>query len=467
MKKNVMLVLASLLLLAFFSCKSSDKNQTNAPKSSFSGATNTAPVETVVEEPNDEINNETNETETLLDQAMVARQVAIDAGADVLLDEQFADADAKYNELLSRNEAGENVDAELKDIASRFNAYAEYAKAVNAKDKIDKYGLANYDQNAYNEGVRLLDQVRPEIEDVNANPETAFADAQAANASLQKVLFAGYKAKAKEERMHAFEAKQNADSVYAAVAQKEKYEAGVQNFRDGDASYAMQNPEASFNHYQEARTTFEELFAEISDKRAEAEKAIDEAKARVAESAAYAAQADNQAPLVGDDIKGIEDEDAVLLEEETYENPEEAAADIPETIVEGAIQQGVETLQNESEKTNDVEDSTFEDKPVDEETNEPMNESANDEASDVEAFDDAKVEIENSAVETEHSIGDEVIETGNATENEMIENENAIDKTANSLEDEAIENGNTFQGELIEAENSIEDEIIKSEEDAK
>lgn len=380
MKKKILLVFAGVLMLAFFSCKSSDKNTNPTPKPSASAneTENSAAAEAPVESTEDE-------TQALLDKASAAREAAIAAGADVLLPDQFADADTTYNDLVSRNESGENVNGELSDITTRFNAYEVYAKAVNAKDKIDKYGLAAYDQNAYDEGSRLLEQARPEIEDINANAETAYADANAAYVSLEKVLTTGYKAKAKEERMHAFEAKQNADSVYAAVARKEKYGAGVQHFRDGDASYAMQNPEAAFNHYQEARTTFEELFSEISNKRQEAEKAIDEAKARVAESEAYAKQADNQAPLVGNDIKGIEDENAVLLKEETYENPEEAAEAIPETIGGAAIDRSSETPQNKNVNENETEESTL--------ANEP---------------DEHKQPIEDKAVQGEEKIKDDI-----------------------------------------------------------
>ena len=43
-------------------------------------------------------------------------------------------------------------------------------------------------------------------------------------------------------------------------------------------------------------------------------------------------QADKDAPLSGSNIKGIEDENAVLLKTETYDDPSTAAQAIPETV---------------------------------------------------------------------------------------------------------------------------------------
>ena len=42
--------------------------------------------------------------------------------------------------------------------------------------------------------------------------------------------------------------------------------------------------------------------------------------------------ADKDAPLTGDNIKGIEDENAVLLQAETYDDPTKAAQAVPETV---------------------------------------------------------------------------------------------------------------------------------------
>ncbi|MBQ5997914.1 MAG: hypothetical protein IJL70_00400, partial [Treponema sp.] len=70
----------------------------------------------------------------------------------------------------------------------------------------------------------------------------------------------------------------------------------------------------------------------VSVKRAEAQKAIDEAKEKVLSSENYAVNADHEKPLEGENIEGIEAEDAVLLEADNYESSEALEAEIPAAI---------------------------------------------------------------------------------------------------------------------------------------
>ena len=59
--------------------------------------------------------------------------------------------------------------------------------------------------------------------------------------------------------------------------------------------------------------------------------AIEAAKKSVEESAAVAEEADRESPLSGD-VDGIEDEDAVLLDEDDYADPDDAKAYLDEDI---------------------------------------------------------------------------------------------------------------------------------------
>ena len=56
------------------------------------------------------------------------------------------------------------------------------------------------------------------------------------------------------------------------------------------------------------------------------------AKAKVEAAANYATKADQEKPLEGENIDGIEAEDAVLLEADSYAAPETQEAEIPEEI---------------------------------------------------------------------------------------------------------------------------------------
>ena len=93
----------------------------------------------------------------------------------------------------------------------------------------------------------------------------------------------------------------------------------------------MMGFESAYDYYEEAGTIFTNLYNEIFDKRAAALAAIEAAKKSVEESAAVAEEADLEAPLTGN-VDGIEDEDAVLLEEDDYADPEDAEIYLEEDI---------------------------------------------------------------------------------------------------------------------------------------
>ena len=99
----------------------------------------------------------------------------------------------------------------------------------------------------------------------------------------------------------------------------------------------MQNPEAALKNYQSAKGQFEVLFKTVSEKREAAQKAMEAAKNVVLETQNYAATADKEAPLTGEEVQGIESEDAVLLEVETFADPKAAEVELSETISEEVI----------------------------------------------------------------------------------------------------------------------------------
>ena len=123
----------------------------------------------------------------------------------------------------------------------------------------------------------------------------------------------------------------NKDSV-CTFAEKAEYAKAVEEFKSGDASFSIQNPEGALGHYENAKVQFENLYQSVKEKREAAQKAMDEAKKLVEESKGYAETADVESPLDGENIQGIEKQDAVLLEEEKFEDPKNAEAQIAEEI---------------------------------------------------------------------------------------------------------------------------------------
>lgn len=261
-----------------------------------------------------------------------ARKKALEAGADKVAADTLAKVDARFQLLKADQEAGKNVKKDLQDVAARYSALELYAKALASKKNIEENQLASYDQAAYEKGCELLSELEALFADESSSGASQEEKAKAAYGQFTKVLFAAYKDLSKKEREEAFKAKKNADSVKAGAAAKEEYKAAVEEFQNGDATYAMQNPEAAYNHYKKAKNQFTSIYEAVSVKREAAQKAIDAAKEKVLESQSYAKDADVKAPLEGDDIQGIEADDAVLLEADEYADPATLEADIPETL---------------------------------------------------------------------------------------------------------------------------------------
>lgn len=322
MKKRYVVLFGTALVLAFVSCKSAPKAEEPVAEAQ--------PAETVQTE--NPVTPEKIDNSDALSKAAAARQAAIDAGADKTAADLFTAADNLYDSLKARSETGEDAAAGLADVTARYQALEEYAKALELKARIDQLGYSSYDQGDYDKGSDAVGAFESFASAEGVTGSAMYDKAHLAYTSFGKVLATAFRKLAQDERTAAFKAKRDADSVYAGVSQKDAYNVAVKSFRDGDASYSMQDPENALKHYQDSRQAFEALYADISEKRAAAQKAIDDAKAKVAESADYAVQADKDAPLEGDDIEGIETSDAVLLQTETYDDPKNSEEDVPETI---------------------------------------------------------------------------------------------------------------------------------------
>ena len=250
---------------------------------------------------------------------------------------------------------------------------------------------------------------------------------------FNSVLNIAYKQIAKDERSAAFVEKKNADSVKAGVAQKEKYNEAVELFKKGDTLYSMQNPEKAYENYKSSKEIFAAVYAEVSEKRAKAQKAIDEAKKRVAESAALANEADLNSPIT-EKVDGIEEEETVLLEEETFADPTQAEADLPETL-DGEKEEVVEeTTALEEENTEEV----VEEEAAEEEVIET-------EISEEEAAEEELVEAEIS--EEENSEAEEPVEAEVVEETAVLEEES--ERTESNLDVE-VENQNE-ESEVVDS----------------
>ena len=324
MKKVYITLLSIFTLLFFISCGSKPAAEEPAPEAPDV----TEAVEDLAENVADEGLSEAAKLAQLMEQINDARKAAIEAGADRNCPDQMN----KLDYLLSGLSDSDDPEKAAKSIIDRYNLLANYSKAVDAKDEIDENGFESYAQNNYDRGVDSLDKVEAAFEaDTDDFDKSVFVEAENALKEFNTVINVAYKKIAKEEREAAMEAKKNADSVKAGVARKSEYKDAADLIQSGDSLYSMQNSKKAAERYREANTKFTYLYEDVSAKRAAAQAAIEEAKKRVEESEKFAEEADVKAPIT-EQVEGIEDEDAVLLEADEYEDPEEAEADLPEDL---------------------------------------------------------------------------------------------------------------------------------------
>ena len=218
------------------------------------------------------------------------------------------------------------------DENARKSSVEEYEKAKALKNRIDELGFALYDQTSYDAGNKSLSDFENLKDSDNASGAELLNLSKDAYGKFANVLNKAYKQLAKEARTKAFVAKKDADSVKAGAAAKADYNKAADEFKAGDTNYSMQNCESAYGHYVTSESLFKSVFNAVSERRAAAQKAIDEAKAKVEAAQQYALNADQEKPLTDENTEGIEAEDAVLLEEDSYTAQETLEAEIPEEI---------------------------------------------------------------------------------------------------------------------------------------
>lgn len=357
--KKVLLVLFSVFTILFFiSCGSKPAPEEVEPEAPVVEE-NVEPETPVVDETDNTIEPETEqlseeELAALIAKIDEAREVAILAGAEKNAPDLLNSIDGIYEKAKEEN-LQDNADS----LILKYSILASYAKAKNAKIEIDENDLSGFAQKNYDEGVICLQKVEEALANIEEIEPNAQKDAESAYSNFTNVITIAYKKLAKEQRNLAYEAKVKSDSVRAGVSQKERYKEATDNFKSGDTLYSMQSPKKALEKYELAAQKFTELYEEVSEKRAAAQAAIEAAKRKVQESSQFAEQADEESPIT-EKLDGIEDADTVLLEEDDYENPEDAEADISEdiddeTLIEESDETDKELIESETETETEAE----------------------------------------------------------------------------------------------------------------
>jgi len=402
MKKVSLLMISIASVLFLMSCGSKpapEETKTEAPV--VQEVQEESVEEEVPEEP-------AVDTEALLVQIEDARKLALAAGAEEKAPELLKHIDTIYEAVRDNSDA---IASQGNGLVLSYQTLADYINAKDAKQLIDDNNFAADAQKDYNEGVSYLKLVEDAYEAQNWDASNA-ENANKAYGKFKNVIFIAYKKLARIERAKAMNAKHDADGVKAGVSQKESYKKAVELLRSGDSLYAIQNPEKAYENYKDSKESFKKLHSQVSEKRASAQLRLEEAKKRVEESALFAAEADAKAPIT-EQIEGIEEESTVLLEEDSFVNPEEAEIDVPD-VIEGAEDEDLSDLdiEEESELKAVIEDAETE--------------------VEAEAVEESEITEDEEVVEAEEA--DVVEETEEVSEELSEEVEEAADETSEEVE---------------------------------
>jgi hypothetical protein len=221
-----------------------------------------------------------------------ARADAVSAGAGDLspdrldaADKDAADALSLYqtDDFYGAYEAGKNA-------RDRYYALATGARAQKVKAEIDRRGFAAYDSGNY---IRATDRLQNALTAFDEGKVAASLDAaEEALLRFKLALAKGSELYAGERGKAAVAQKAAAMDLKAQVAVKVDYEVAADKLSQADASFKAGKWDDAADLYGEAEKSFAVVTEAAAQKRAAAEKALEDAKLRMEESERTARDAD-------------------------------------------------------------------------------------------------------------------------------------------------------------------------------
>ena len=284
-------ICACVLLIGFEACKS-DPDPKPEPKP-------VKPAEPVK-------NGDQEKIMQLLSELEKVRSEAIELKADVAYPVEFKSADDTAANAKNKYEAGNFASAQEQSqkAITQYRTLINQMRIAELKAKIDKHDLSSYDAESFKKAEELSQKIDELYE---SDPNGAFdASVQALN-YYEAVKNAGFAALLDDAKKKADEAKSRCDSVKAAAAMKEAYEKTVSRYRSAGIAAENKKYEESYIGYMTSADEFNEIYETVKVKRAQANEAMERAKARQEASSQLAKDADREAPLP-EDAEGFSEE---------------------------------------------------------------------------------------------------------------------------------------------------------------
>ena len=331
MKKLLIALMAISLIFGLASCKSTKQEDASETPVEQPQEPTDETVDDTTDESTDETDSFAEKNAKLMEQLSGSRDGAIKAGADKYYADQLSALDEQLKALKDKvADSNEDLSEEIEDLNYRYLALVKVSETKQLKEKIEEHGFDQDNKVAYDAAEVLLADLEKLFSD-NADGKTQYKAAETTYAAYHTIFYNSFKKLANAERKAALEQKKACDNVKAGVAQKDRYKAITEIFQKGDNAFVTKNPEGAYDNYKDAKEKYEALATEVAEKRAAAQKRIDEAKAKVQAVEEFAGEADEKAPLE-EKVDGIEEKDTVLLEEDKFENPDDAVIEVEDSV---------------------------------------------------------------------------------------------------------------------------------------
>ncbi|BDC96745.1 MULTISPECIES: hypothetical protein [Treponema] len=321
MKVNrIAIAFGILAAFTFASCKSTDVEAADDK--------NEQPAVEETKEDDSEDFSEANKA--LIEKAEAARLRAVEAKAPTYYADFFKATDGSFSGVKDKFAAEPKNDysAELNEIIVRFDSMQKASLAQALKTKAATMAESDLDASILKVGEEALSNYDSLCASSGSGKEL-LAQAEIALKAYDSLVNKGFTAMVGRERKAAIAAKKDAESVKCQVAKrtKDSYVKATEVFKKAESAYTYRNNEAAYNGYKSAKESYITMFETVKKDRADAEAALEKAKQAKLEAEKFAAETDETNPLT-EKVAGIEDENAVLLEQDSFANPEDSVIDV-------------------------------------------------------------------------------------------------------------------------------------------
>lgn len=263
----------------------------------------------------------------LLKELEKARSEAIEAKADKAYPAEFKSADDTATEAKQKYAANDFASAQAK----AQKAIAQYRTLINQvriaylKAKIDEHDLSSSDAENYRKGEELSAKIAGLYE---SDTDGAFKTSVEALNCYEAVANAGFASLLEDAKKKADEARAACDSVKAAAAMKDAYEKTVNRYRYAGIAAGNKKYEQAYTGYMTAANEFNDIYEKVKIKRAQANDAMERAKARQEASSQLAKDADREAPLP-EDAEGFSEEPIEVETLQLSEKSDSSDTEVP------------------------------------------------------------------------------------------------------------------------------------------